>query len=93
MLKVIEVLYQLRFWMCTKARMADQLRARGEWGLEVGESRVRRLGDSSTMDRHLREIRLLRIRHRRRRDIGGNNLACSCFDFCLVFPFAKESCS
>lgn len=73
--------------------MADRLRAWGERDLEGEESRVRRLPDSSTIDRHLREIRRLRILHRRLRDIGGNNPAYSCFDFCLVFPLAKESCS
>lgn len=78
MLEMPEMVHQSRLGMCTKARMVDRLRAWGERGLEVGESRVRRLPDPSTRDR-LRGIRL-RIRRRRRLDVGGNNLACSYFD-------------
>lgn len=77
MLRVIEVVRHPRFWNYTKERMADRLRAWGERGPEVGGSRVRRLADPSMRDRHLRGIRHLRIHHRRRQDVGGNNLACS----------------
>lgn len=90
MLEVMEMVYQPRFWMCIKARMAHRPRARGERGLEVEESRVRRLADSSRRDRHHQRIRRLRNRRRRFRDDGGNNLACSCLVSCLVFSVCQS---
>ena len=83
MLEVIEMVHRPRFWMCIKVRMADRLRAWGERGLEVEESRVRRLPDSSRRDRHHQRIRLLRIHRHRFRDAGENNLAYSCLVSCF----------
>lgn len=89
MLEVIEMVYRPKVWMCIKARTADRPRAPGERGLEVEESRVPRLVGSSKRDRRHQRIRRLRIRRRRFRDAGENNLAYSCLVSCLVFRFAR----